>query len=109
MILCRLGMKNGGTNLTAKRLEEAIRLSRQASPDLCYVLTSAPTIYDGFGTETAVEVGADRAGVTWRMVAMRREHAQWQRDRYFSGLYAALPPDNLKEMDSLRERFLPPE
>jgi len=50
--------------------------------------TDAPEDYDGFGTKTLKVLG-QRRGKTVRVVETPEEHAQWQRDRYASGLYFA--------------------
>jgi hypothetical protein len=50
--------------------------------------TDAPKAYDGFGTKTLRVLGK-RRGKEVRIVETPEEHAQWQRDRYASGLYFA--------------------
>lgn len=50
--------------------------------------TDAPVAYDGFGTKT-IRVLGKRRGKEVRIVETPEEHAQWQRDRYASGLYFA--------------------
>lgn len=46
--------------------------------------TSAPVDYDGFGTETVCIAGVV-GGKQVRKVATPAEHAEWQRNRYWSG------------------------
>jgi hypothetical protein len=48
--------------------------------------TDAPEAYDGFGTRTLAVVGLSRRGPV-RKVETPREHAEWQRMRYGSGLH----------------------
>lgn len=48
--------------------------------------TSAPLVYDGFGTETLRVVGHDtRNREPVREVAIEAEHYEWQTTRYLSG------------------------
>lgn len=53
--------------------------------------TTAPEVYDGFGTETVERMGVtNRNGDEWRRVEILDEHADWQIGRYNSGLHPAL-------------------
>jgi hypothetical protein len=59
--------------------------------------TTAPQNYDGFGTLTLY--GQDVNGKGERWVLCQMQHAQWQTDRYRSGLYTAEPSDDLSRID----------
>lgn len=47
--------------------------------------TTAPAAYDSGGTFTIEEGGAQR------IVAIRAENVEWQRARYWSGVYGSTP------------------
>jgi hypothetical protein len=47
--------------------------------------TSAPESYDGFGTRTVRIAGYDKRDRPIRLVETPDEHAEWQRNRYYSG------------------------
>lgn len=47
--------------------------------------TTCPVDYDGFGTETIRVVGRCGKGLPVRLVSTPLEHAEWQRNRYYSG------------------------
>lgn len=76
-------------------------------PEFVCFFTDARVDYDGFGTETLADIGEDARRRHWRLVAIRREHAQWQRDRYISGLHVCLGPENAREMELLRQQLAP--
>jgi hypothetical protein len=56
--------------------------------------TSAPDVYDGFGTTTEAVVGGDlRNGQPVRRVRIKAEHLDWQLSRYGSGLQRYTDPE----------------
>ena len=59
--------------------------------------TTAPSDYDGFGTETLRVVGT-MAGKPVRQVDTPVEHVEWQRQRYGSGLYPAYTAKEFREL-----------
>lgn len=54
------------------------------------IYTTAPAVYDGFGTETVEVVGETSDGRELRCVRVQFPHLEWQRRRYLSGNHIAL-------------------
>lgn len=52
--------------------------------------TTAPEVYDGFGSYTVRLVGWRDGPRIFREVSTPAEHVEWQRARYSSGCYAAM-------------------
>lgn len=55
--------------------------------------TSAPVAYDGFGTFTVYQYDSGDKADSFRIVAIRSEHVNWQTARYSSGNFASPWPD----------------
>jgi hypothetical protein len=78
-----------------------------------WTLTDAPACYDGFGTRTARVLvlppdgwhGNGRGGPV-REVETPKEHVEWQRSRYSSGLYAWEPTEPGKAASGLTIRVV---
>lgn len=78
----------------------AVPIARQE--DLRVVYTTAPAVYDGFGTTTLVEVaGTDRHGRTIRKVGIRPEHFEWQTQRYGSGMHPAVEESEIEKFKDI--------
>ncbi len=78
-------------------------ISEQIAAENGYLIriTTAPEAYDGFGTLTLEMLdtvtryaGSERQ---YRKIAVRPEHAEWQQQRYSSGLYVCLTPEKFAE------------
>jgi hypothetical protein len=61
------------------------------------IYTTAPVDYDGFGTTTIGVFGLDRRGREIRGVKAVPRHADWQRQRYGSGLCLVLDEAQMLE------------
>jgi hypothetical protein len=63
--------------------------------------TSAPKAYDGFGTFTVYEydAGEKYKDQSFRVVAIRAEHLNWQTARYSSGCFASPWPEDWQRDD----------
>jgi hypothetical protein len=67
-----------------------------AGQDTGTFYTLAPSVYDGFGTETIAEHrrlmynGREARLTVWRHVDIKPEGAGWQYPRYRSGMYPVL-------------------
>ena len=59
--------------------------------------TTAPQVYDGFGTYTVAVVGTAR-NLPIREVRTPEQHAEWQRSRYSSGLFFAWTTDDEEQV-----------
>lgn len=82
--------------------EEGNREHRIASGwVVCF--TTAPADYDTFGTET-LAIEGEWKGRELRKVLMHPHHADYQRDRYGSGLHASWPDDPRVEEARLAEQ-----
>jgi hypothetical protein len=76
--------------------DEVTSCVRNGDPETCehcesmkFYVTSAPEAYDGFGSKTvAPDCGVDNRGIRLRLVAVADEMADWQLNRYASGLHS---------------------
>ena len=64
---------------------------------LRHAYTTAPSVYDGFGTVTlADDAGTDSRGKTLRLVGIEPGHWRWQTQRYGSGCHAVIEESEAK-------------
>jgi hypothetical protein len=62
--------------------------------------TTAPVVYDGFGTVTEDTAWLDTRGQRWRKVRIHPAQYSWQTARYASGMHPAL---EFSEFERLQE------
>lgn len=70
--------------------------------DLRIVYTTAPEVYDGFGT-TAIDpaAGTDNRGRVLRKVGIRPDAWKWQTSRYASGMHRAWTEAEVRQYPEL--------
>lgn len=85
-----------------------IKLDDDFTREYVVVVTDAPKDYDGFGTinvykfASNVDIDGQITRGDARMVLVVRDHLEWQRNRYFSGMHSAIV-DGVEEAFSARD------
>jgi hypothetical protein len=82
-----------------EEMEQTYRKVAEDRGDVLRCYTTAPDVYDGFGTVTVV-VGAGETskGTLVRAVLVLKQHWDWQTGRYASGLHMAASSDDWRKL-----------
>lgn len=85
-----------------------IKIADDFTREYVVVVTDAPQDYDGFGTfsiysfNSEVDIDGQITRGPARLVLVERDHLEWQRARYYSGMHSAIV-DGVEEVFSQRD------